>query len=101
MTKFSRPRSWVDHRLADALELDGAAYTVELVARKGTGTSGFRVTVVFMPHERGGAPQDVEVELPAAATTVDVQQRVRELTGNDAALAELFHRASGGAGARS
>jgi hypothetical protein len=96
MTKFSRPRSWVDHRLADALEIEGAKYTVELVARRGTGTAGYRVTVVFMPHERAGA-EDVEVELAPAMTTTDIHQRVKELTGDPGAgaLTALFRGAKG------
>jgi hypothetical protein len=93
MTKFSRPRSWVEHRLADALELDGAAYTVELVARRGTGSAGYRVTVVFMPHDAAPGRSEVEVGLPAAATTADIHQRLRELDGNTERLRELFRSA--------
>ena len=92
MTKFSRPRSWVDHRLADELEIDGAAYTVELVARRGAAAGPFRVTVVFMPHEPAGR-REVEVELPAAATTADIHQQVRELTGATERLVALYRAA--------
>ncbi len=94
MSKFSRPRSWVEHRLADALEIDGAAYTVELVARRSTGTAGFRMTVVFLPHEREGGLGDVEAELGTATTTTDVHQRVRELSGATERLRALFREAT-------
>lgn len=91
MTKFSRPRSWVDHRLADGLEIDGRLYTVELVARRGTGASGFRVTVVFMPHDREAAA-DVEVELGTVATSADVAQRAKDLQGDPGRIVELFRQ---------
>lgn len=94
MTKFSRPRSWVDHRLADELEIDGAAYTVELVARRGAAAGPFRVTVVFMPHDPA-LRREVEVELPPAATTADIHQHVRELSGSGEALIGLFRGTAG------
>jgi len=94
MTKFSRPRSWVEHRLADELEIDGARYVVELVARRGTGSAGFRVTVVFMPLGEGRG--EVEAALPPATTTADIHQQVRELSGNRERLVALFR---GGPGA--
>lgn len=92
MTKFSRPRSWVDHRLADSLEVDGRAYTVDLVARRGTGAPGYRVTVVFLPHGEG---EEVQAELPTAATTAEIHGRVRELAGNVERLTSLFREARG------
>ncbi len=98
MTKFSRPRSWVEHRLADELEIEGASYVVELVARRGTASAGYRVTVVFMPL--GSGRDEVQAELPPAATTTDIHQRVRELTGNEERLRALFHASAGGAGAQ-
>lgn len=36
MSKFAKGKSWIEHRLADALDVDGATFTVNLVARKGT-----------------------------------------------------------------
>ncbi len=96
MTKFSRPRSWVEHRLADELAIEGASYVVELVARRGTASAGYRVTVVFMPL--GAGREEVQAELAPAATTTDVHQRVRELAGNEERLRALFHGSAGGAG---
>ena len=92
MTKFSRPRSWVEHRLADELVVDGVGYTVDLVARRGTGTPGYRVTVVFMPHE-GTAAGEVEAVLPRATTTTEIHQQVRDLTGQTDRLATLLREA--------
>jgi hypothetical protein len=94
MTKFSRPRSWVEHRLADELAIEGASYVVDLVARRGTGSAGFRVTAVFMPLAAGG--REVEVELPPAASTTEVHQQVRELSGNGERLAALFRGSRSG-----
>ncbi len=92
MTKFSRPRSWVEHRLADALEIEGSTYTVDLVARRGTGSSGFRMTVVFLPHVAGS--REIEVELGQATTTAEVHARVRELAGAEERLRTLFGEAA-------
>ncbi len=96
MTKFSRPRSWVEHRLADELEIDGASYVVELVARRGTASAGYRVTVVFMPLAAGLS--EVQAERPPATTTTEIHQQVRELTGNDERLRALFRASARGAG---
>ncbi|MGH7476323.1 MAG: hypothetical protein ACRELD_08540 [Longimicrobiales bacterium] len=87
MSKQSRGKSWLDFRLADRIALDGREYTVELVARRGTGVPGFRMTVVYIPRE-GGA--DTVVELPNAASTADVHRVARELSGDVARLESLF-----------
>ncbi len=94
MTKFSRPRSWIEHRLADELEIEGESYVVELVARRGTGVAGFRVTVVFMPLQPGRG--EVEAPLEGAKTEAEIHQRVRELAGAQERLLALFHQAAGG-----
>jgi hypothetical protein len=88
MSKFAKGKSWIEHRLADALELGGEPHTVNLVARKGTGVQGFRVTVIYIPHGGGAA---VEAALPNAATTADVHRASREL-GADAARLETLYR---------
>lgn len=91
MSKFAKGKSWIEHRLADALDVDGRAYTVNLLARKGTGVQGFRVSVVYIPHE-GGA--DTERALPNAATTADVHRMTRDLAGAGERLIELFREAA-------
>jgi hypothetical protein len=91
VSKFAKGKSWIEQRLADSILFDGQEYRIELVARKGTGTQGFRVTVVFMPLD-GGA--DAELDLPNAATTADVHQLVRELSGDAARLEEMFRGAA-------
>jgi hypothetical protein len=55
MSKFAKGKSWIEHRLDSDLDVDGRHYTVNLLARKGTGVQGFRVTVVYLPHEGGDA----------------------------------------------
>lgn len=87
MSKFAKGKSWIEHRLADDLELEGVHYIVNLVARKGTGVQGYRVTVDFIPHEGGAASAR---ELPAAASTADVHRMSRELAGDRDRLAALW-----------
>ena len=90
MSKFAKGKSWIEHRLADDIEADGAHYTANLMARKGTGFQGFRITVVFIPHAGGPA---VEVEQPPAASTADVHRASRELAEDPARLVSLFSEA--------
>ena len=87
MSKFARGRSWIEHRLADSMNIDGAEYRVDLVARRGTGVQGFRVTIVYMPREEGA---EREIESAPAGSIADVHRRARELAGNENALRELF-----------
>lgn len=91
MSKFAKGKSWIEQRLADSVLFDGQEYRIELVARKGTGTQGFRVTIVFMPLD-GGA--DAELDLPNAATTADVHKLVRDLSGDGIRLEEMFREAA-------
>ncbi len=85
---LSRSSSWKEHRLANRLEVDGAEYSVDLVARKATGVEGWKVTVVFLPRATGG--QEVKTDLPNAASTAEVRRLVTELEGNEARLREIF-----------
>ncbi len=90
MSKFAKGKSWIENRLSSDLELDGGRWIVNLLARKGTGVQGYRVSVVFVPHE-GGA--DVEAELPNAPSTADVHRMMRELEQEPDRLATLFREA--------
>ena len=87
MSKFAKGKSWIEHRIDSDMVLDGSHYTVNLLARKGTGVQGFRVTVVYLPHD-GGAP--VERQLPNARSTADVHRMTRELTDDAASVAGLL-----------
>jgi hypothetical protein len=91
MSKFAKGKSWIEHRLADQLEVGGRAYTVNLVARKGTGVQGFRVTVDFIPHDGSDL---VAVSLPNAASTADVHKATRELAEDPSRLMQLFEEAA-------
>ena len=86
MSKFAKGKSWIEHRLDSDLDVDGTHYTVNLLARKGTGVQGFRVTIVYLPHD-GGDP--VERDLANAPSTADVHRMTRELTGDTTRLAAL------------
>ena len=87
MSKFAKGKSWIEQRLADDLEIDGVHFIVNLVARKGTGVQGYRVTVDYIPHDgTGGGAR----ELPQAASTADVHRVSRELAGDRAGLVALW-----------
>lgn len=91
MSKFSRGASaWKEHRLADRLTVDGADYTVQLVARRGTGVQGYRVTVDYIPHDVGSARQ---VELQNLSSTADIHKLVRELEADPPRLERLYREA--------
>jgi hypothetical protein len=88
---MSRSSSWKEHRLINRLESGGTEYSVDLVARKATGVSGWKVTLVYLPRGEG---EERTVELPNAASTAEVRQRVRALEGDEGALRE--HLATAG-----
>lgn len=91
MSKFSRGASaWKEHRICDSLTLNGSNYTVQLVARRGTGFQGYRVTLHFIPHSEG---DEVQVELENASSTADVHKVSRELTEDPARVERLFAEA--------
>jgi hypothetical protein len=86
MSKFAKGKSWIEHRLDSGLEVDGRVFTANLLARKGTGVAGFRVTAVFLPHDGGEA---LERELPNASSTADVHRMSRDLSADPARLQSL------------
>ena len=91
MSKFSRGASaWKEHRLADRFEIDGKAYTVTLVARRGTGVQGYRVTLHFLPHD---SSPEIQAELPNLASTSDVHKLARELEADAPRLESMFREA--------
>lgn len=90
---MSRSSSWKEHRLSNRMEIDGAEYSVDLVARKATGVEGWKVTLVYLPRESG---DEVKSELPNAASTAEVRRLVKELEGAEERLRELFREARGG-----
>jgi hypothetical protein len=94
VSKFAKGKSWIEHRLADDIALEGRHYTANLLARKGTGVQGFRVSVVFIDHE-GGA--DLETTLPNAASTAEVHGVTRELQGDGERLAVMLREAASAA----
>lgn len=87
MSKFAKGKSWIEHRLSSDLEVDGRHYIANLLARKGTGVQGFRVSAVFIPHEGAG---DIEVSLPNAPSTAEVHTMTRELQADGDRLAALL-----------
>jgi hypothetical protein len=87
MSKFAKGKSWIEHRLSDDLEVAGETYQVNLVARKGTGVQGYRVSVDYIRHDGG---RTVSADLPNAASTADVHAMQRELAADPARLTELF-----------
>jgi hypothetical protein len=75
------------------MSLNEADYTVQLLARRGTGFQGYRVTLHFIPHLSG---DEVQAELPSAASTADVHRLVRELADDPGRVQELFEASKGG-----
>lgn len=92
MSKFAKGKSWIENRLSSDMELEGSRWIVNLLARKGTGVQGFKVSVVFVPHDGGG---DVEAHLPNAASTADVHRVTRELEEDPERVVALFREARG------
>ena len=90
---LSRSSSWKEHRLANRLECDGTEYSADLVARKATGVEGWKVTLVYLPRGDG---QEIDVDLPNAASTAEVRRLVTEFEGDDERLRDLCRR--GGTG---
>ena len=89
MSKFSRGGSaWKEHRIADSLMLNGVEYMVQLVARRGTGFQGYRVTLHFIPHD---GSEEVQVELENAASTADIHGVSRRLSDDPAEVSRLFN----------
>lgn len=86
MSKFAKGKSWIEHRLSDDLEVGETSHTVNLVARKGTGVQGFRVTVVFIPHDGSSIR---EADMDNAASTADVHTLSRELQEDPERLRDL------------
>jgi hypothetical protein len=92
MSKFSRGASaWKEHRVADSLTIDDKDYTVQLVARRGTGFQGYRVTLHFIPHSEG---DEVQAELAPASSTADIHRTSRELSEDLARVERLFREAA-------
>jgi len=87
MSKFAKGKSWIEQRLADDLAIAGVHYIVNMVARKGTGVQGYRVTVDYIPHEGAGGGAR---ELGQAASTADVHRMSRELAEDPARLTSLW-----------
>ena len=87
MSKFAKGKSWIEHRLADSVDVEGNQYQVNLVARKGTGVQGYRVTIDYVRHD---GSETRSAELPNAASTADVHAVQRELSASPAKLASLF-----------
>jgi hypothetical protein len=87
MSKFAKGKSWIEHRLADELEIDGVPYLVNLIARKGTGVQGYRMSIDYVRHD---GTASVSTEMGNAASTADVHAMQRELAADRPRLAGLF-----------
>ena len=87
MSKFAKGKSWIEHRISSDTEIDGARYTVNLLGRKGTGVHGFRMSLVFLPHDGAEA---VERSLPNATSTADIHRMTRELAEDPEQVAALL-----------
>ena len=93
MSKFAKGKSWIEHRISSDAEIDGARYTVNLLGRKGTGVHGFRMSLVFLPHDGADA---VERSLPNATSTADIHRMTRELADDPERVAALLRTGESG-----
>lgn len=73
-------------RVADDLEAEGAAWTVDLIAKKATGVEGYRLTLSYIEEDGDRAefvgldPVDTRAEVEElAAALSDDADRVREI----------------------
>lgn len=78
-------------RVADRLEAEGAAWTVDLIAKKATGVEGYRLTLSFIEVDGTRAefvgldPVDARAEVEATADALaDDPGRVRRLLASAA-----------------
>lgn len=72
------------------MRINDVEYTVELVARRGTGFSGYRMTLHFLPRDGG---DELQAELESAASTADVNRVSRELSENPTEIERRFAEA--------
>jgi hypothetical protein len=72
--------------------LNDVEYTVQLVARRGTGFSGYRVTLHFIPHD---GTEEIQIELANASSTADFHRIARELSENQEMVAQKYAQAHG------
>ena len=92
MSKFSRGASaWKEHRIADAFRHGDHDFTVQMIARRGTGYDGYRVTLHFLPHDGG---EELAVALGIASSTADVHRMARELSDDTVEVERLFSEAT-------
>jgi hypothetical protein len=92
MSKFSRGNNaWKEQRISDLMTLNGVDYTVQLVARRGTGFQGYRVTLHYIPHD---GSDEVQAELESASSTADIHRIARELEENPARIEALFRESA-------
>jgi len=90
---LSRSPSWKEHRVAQALEIDGRVYSVDFVARRATGVTGWKVSLVYVPRD-ADTMGDITVDLPNASSTAEVHRLMRELEGDEERLRQLFAAAN-------
>lgn len=84
-----RKRDQVDERLADDLEIDGRSYTVDYIAKKATGVTGYRVTVAFIAED---GDDHVFVDLDPVDTRPEAEASAEVLSSDRDGLVELFRR---------
>ena len=82
-----RKRDALEERLAQALELGGRTFTVDLIAKRATGVEGYRTTLAFL--ERGGAGSFF-VDLDPAGSREEAGRRAEELAADPDRLRRIL-----------
>ncbi len=86
MARYRR-RDSIEAHLAEAIEAGGRSFSAELIAKRATGVSGYKMTLGFFELEGSGA---YLVELDPAISREEVARRAEELQADPAELLRML-----------
>lgn len=86
MARYRR-RDALEERLAEALDVDGRTFTVDLIAKRATGVQGYRTTLAFLEREGAGS---FFVDLEPAESKEEAGRRAEELAADPVRLRRLL-----------
>ncbi|MFQ5890882.1 MAG: hypothetical protein ACE5JR_12690 [Gemmatimonadota bacterium] len=86
MARYRR-RDSIETRLAEDLEVEGVRYTVDLIAKRATGVTGYRLTLAFLARD---GSRTAFVDLEPAPGREEAKARAESLRSDPAALRGLL-----------
>jgi hypothetical protein len=86
MARYRR-RDSIEAHLAEAVEAGGRSFSAELIAKRATGVSGYKMTLGFFELEGSDA---YLVELDPAISREEVARRAEELQADPAQLLRML-----------